>query len=221
MDIQEELNKAKEEMEKAKQETTQSLVIKEQPKQEVAPVPPKDGDDTALMLKEKKTQALTSEEVQKAGNILANEDIKSDLANEAARIQKKNVDAAQLNLDNKKRKRQIDREEAESQLEHKYKMEEIQRNGEHKKMLDKRKKLVEKYGYLYDNEKLTTAIDGDGKEYKVPKDFSYSNFVNKFRQFGRNVSKLDKPLLQTIKWVLIIGGIVLGIFILKWTGIIK
>lgn len=221
MDIQEELNKAKEEMEKAKQETTQSLVVKEQPKQEVAPVQPKDGDDTALMLKEKKTQALTSEEVQKAGNILANEDIKSDLANEAARIQKKNVDAAQLNLDNKKRKRQIDREEAESQLEHKYKMEEIQRNGEHKKMLDKRKKLVEKYGYLYDNEKLTTAIDGDGKEYKVPKDFSYSNFVNKFRQFGRNVSKLDKPLLQTIKWVLIIGGIVLGIFILKWTGIIK
>lgn len=221
MDIQEELNKAKEEMEKAKQETTQSLVVKEQSKQEVAPVQPKDGDDTALMLQDKKKEVLNSEEVQRAGNILAHEDIKSDFANEAARIQKKNVDAAELNLKNKKRKRQIDREEAESQLEHKYKMEEIQRNGEHKKMLDKRKKLVEKYGYLYDNEKLTTAIDGDGKEYKVPKDFSYSNAVNKFRQFGRNVSKLDKPLLQTIKWVLIIGGIVLGIFILKWTGIIK
>lgn len=221
MDIQEELNKAKEEMEKAKQETTQSLVIKDNPKQEIAPAQPKDGADTALMLQDKKKEVLNSEEVQKAGNILAHEDIKSDFANEAARIQKKNVDAAQLNLDNKKRKRQIDREEAESQLEHKYKMDEIQRNGEHKKMLDKRKKLVEKYGYLYDNEKLTTAIDGDGKEYKVPKDFSYSNFVNKFRQFGRNISKLDKPLLQTIKWVLIIGGIVLGIFILKWTGIIK
>lgn len=221
MDIQEELNKAKEEMEKAKQETTQSLVVKEQPKQEVAPVQPKDGADTSLMLQEKKTQALTSEEVQKAGSILAGEDIKSDLANEAARIQEKNVNAAALNLKNKKRKRQIDREEAESQLEHKYKMEEIQRNGEHKKMLDKRKKLVEKYGYLYDNKELATAIDGDGNEYKVPRDFSYSNFVNKFRQFGRNVSKLDKPLLQTIKWVLIIGGIVLGVFILKWTGIIK
>lgn len=221
MDIQEELNKAKEEMEKAKEETTQSLVVKEQPKQEIAPTQPKDGDDTSLMLQEKKKEVLKSEEIQKAGNILANEDIKSDFANEAARIQKKNVDAAELNLKNKKRKRQIDREEAESQLEHKYKMDEIQRNGEHKKMLDKRKKLVEKYGYLYDNEKLTTAIDGDGKEYKVPKDFSYSNAVNKFRQFGRNISKLDKPLLQTIKWVLIIGGIVLGIFILKWTGIIK
>lgn len=221
MDIQEELNKAKEEMEKAKQETTQSLVVKDNPKQEIAPTQPKDGEDTAIMLQEKKKQVLKSEEIQKAGNLLANEDIKSDFANEAARIQEKNVNAAELNLKNKKRKRQIDREEAESQLEHKYKMDEIQRNGEHKKMLDKRKKLVEKYGYLYDNEKLTTAIDGDGKEYKVPKDFSYSNFVNKFRQFGRNMSKLDKPLLQTIKWVLIVGVVVLGIFILKWTGIIN
>lgn len=221
MDIQEELNKAKEEMEKAKQETTQSLVVKDNPKQEIAPTQPKDGEDTAVMLQEKKKQVLKSEEIQKAGNLLANEDIKSDFANEAARIQEKNVNAAELNLKNKKRKRQIDREEAESQLEHKYKMDEIQRNGEHKKMLDKRKKLVEKYGYLYDNEKLTTAIDGDGNEYKVPKDFSYSNFVNKFRQFGRNMSKLDKPLLQTIKWVLIVGVVVLGIFILKWTGIIN
>lgn len=221
MDIQEELNKAKEEMEKAKQETTQSLVVKDNPKQEIAPTQPKDGEDTAIMLQEKKKQVLKSEEIQKAGNLLANEDIKSDFANEVARIQEKNVNAAELNLKNKKRKRQIDREEAESQLEHKYKMEEIQRNGEHKKMLDKRKKLVEKYGYLYDNEKLTTAIDGDGNEYKVPKDFSYSNFVNKFRQFGRNMSKLDKPLLQTIKWVLIVGVVVLGIFILKWTGIIN
>lgn len=221
MDIQKELNKAKEEMEKAKQETTQSLVVKDNPKQEIAPTQPKDGEDTAIMLQEKKKQVLKSEEIQKAGNLLANEDIKSDFANEAARIQEKNVNAAELNLKNKKRKRQIDREEAESQLEHKYKMDEIQRNGEHKKMLDKRKKLVEKYGYLYDNEKLTTAIDGDGKEYKVPKDFSYSNFVNKFRQFGRNMSKLDKPLLQTIKWVLIVGVVVLGIFILKWTGIIN
>lgn len=221
MDIQEELNKAKEEMEKAKQETTQSLVVKDNPKQEIAPTQPKDGEDTAVMLQEKKKQVLKSEEIQKAGNLLANEDIKSDFANEVARIQEKNVNAAELNLKNKKRKRQIDREEAESQLEHKYKMEEIQRNGEHKKMLDKRKKLVEKYGYLYDNEKLTTAIDGDGNEYKVPKDFSYSNFVNKFRQFGRNMSKLDKPLLQTIKWVLIAGVVVLGIFILKWTGIIN
>lgn len=221
MDIQEELNKAKEEMEKAKQETTQSLVVKDNPKQEIASTQPKDGEDTAIMLQEKKKQVLKSEEIQKAGNLLANEDIKSDFANEVARIQEKNVNAAELNLKNKKRKRQIDREEAESQLEHKYKMEEIQRNGEHKKMLDKRKKLVEKYGYLYDNEKLTTAIDGDGNEYKVPKDFSYSNFVNKFRQFGRNMSKLDKPLLQTIKWVLIVGVVVLGIFILKWTGIIN
>ena len=221
MDIQEELNKAKEEMEKAKQVTAQSLVVKDNPKQEIAPTQPKDGEDTAVMLQEKKKQVLKSEEIQKAGNLLANEDIKSDFANEAARIQEKNVNAAELNLKNKKRKRQIDREEAESQLEHKYKMEEIQRNGEHKKMLDKRKKLVEKYGYLYDNEKLTTAIDGDGNEYKVPKDFSYSNFVNKFRQFGRNMSKLDKPLLQTIKWVLIVGVVVLGVFILKWTGIIN
>lgn len=215
------LEEIQQEIEEKKSQQLMEVKQQEQNNMDNLPAKTNDGDDTAIMLQEQKKQALTSAEVQKAGNILANEDIKSDFANKAANIESKNMDAAELNLKNKKRKRQIDREEEESKLEHEYKMAEIRRNGEHKKMLDKRKKMVEKYAYLYNQEHMTKAIDGDGNEYAVPKDFSYSKTVNEFRQFGRNVSKLDKPLLQTIKWVCIIGGIVLGVFILKWTGIIK
>lgn len=198
-----------------------ALLSKEREEAQNLPAKRSDGNDTNLMLQEQKNRALKSEDVQKAGSILANEDIKSDFANHAAKIEEKNVNAGDLHLKNVKRKRQQEREEEESKLEHEYKMAEIKRNGEHKKMLDKRKKLVEKYGYLYNQEHLSKAIDGDGKEYFVPKDFSYSEIVNKVRQFGRNVSKLDRPLLQFIKWFAIIGGIILGVFILKWTGIIK
>lgn len=176
--------------------------------------------ETLDFLKIKKNEALKSGEAQQIGNRIATEDVRADFANAAAKVTEKNVNAAELNLKNKKRKRQIDREEAESQLEHEYKMKEIKRNGEHKQMLDKRRKLVEKYGYLYSQEHITKAVDGDGNEYVVPKDFSYSNAVNKFRQFGRNISKLDRPFLQTIKWIAILGGIVLGVLILKWTGVI-
>ena len=94
----------------------------------------------------------------------------------------------------------MNRLNAEMDLQHKYNMSMIKANGEHNQMLDRRKKMVEKYGYLYDNKEHTIAYDGEGKQYNVPKDFSYSETVNRFRQFGRNVSKLDKPVLETIKW---------------------
>ena len=79
-----------------------------------------------------------------------------------------------------------------------------------------------KYGYLYSNNpsKMIEVEDSDGKKYKIPEDFSFSILVNKIRQFGRNLSKLDKPVLQTIKWFFLIGvgsGI---IFLLKKFNIV-
>lgn len=174
-----------------------------------------------LGLVDKQEQALlNTEEVQNAATRIGQERIHSDLEHEAAEIDEQNTKNKQKQFDNKKKKRKIERDEAEEELEHKYKMQEIKANAEHKQMLDKRKKMVEKYGYLYDNSEITKAYDSDGKEYDVPKDFSYSETVNKFRQFGRNVSKLDRPVLQTIKWILIIGGLIGLFFILKSIGLI-
>lgn len=180
----------------------------------------KTDDDTSMMLKEKKKQVLSSEQAGQIANTIATEDVKADFASEAARINAKNTDTAEKEFDTKTRQRRLERLNAELDLQHKYNMNMIKQNGEHQQMLDKKKKMVEKYGYLYDWKEPVKAIDGEGKEYLVPKDFSYSSGVNKFRQFGRNISKLDRPILQTIKWVAIIGGLILGVFVLKWTGVI-
>lgn len=175
----------------------------------------------AMQLVEQQEKALlNTEEVINVANRIGQERLHSDFEKEATEIEKQNVDNKQQRLANKKKKRKLEREEAEEELEHKYKMQEIKRNAEHKRMLDNRKKLVEKYNYLYDEKEITTAFDSDGNEYKVPKDFSYSNFVNRVRQFGRNMSKLDRPLLQSIKWVLILGAVAGGIFILKSLNVI-
>lgn len=210
MDIQKELDKVKEEIQEAKDNTSNALVTAE---------PERKG--TVLGLVDKKEQELlNTDEVQAAATRIGQEKIHADLEEEATKIDKKNTDNKQLQFDNKKKKRKIEREEAEEELEHKYKMRDIKKNAEHKEMLDNRKKLVEKYSYLYNNDKTTKAYDSEGKEYLVPEDFSYSEIVNRFRQFGRNVSKLDKPLLQTIKWVLIISIGISAFFILKALGII-
>ena len=66
----------------------------------------------------------------------------------------------------------------------------------------------------------TIEEDSQGNKYMCPKDFTYSKFVNRMRQFGRNMSKLDRPILQTLKWALIIGAGALVIFLLKHFGII-
>lgn len=177
--------------------------------------------DTVDLLQTKKKELLQGEEANNLGTLIATEDIKSNFASEASRINQRNVETAERELDTKTRQRRLDRLNAELDEQHKYNMAMIKQNGLHKQMLDKRKKLVEKYGYLYDNKETVLAVDSEGEEYQVPKDFSYSVIVNRFRQFGRNISKLDRPLLQTIKWALIIGVVVGGVFLLKRFGILN
>jgi len=194
-------------------------IAKSQKQENNLPTMQKDNE-TSAMLKEKKKQVLAGEQAGQIANTIATEDVKTDFADAAAKINAKNAATAEKEFDTKTRQRRLERLNAELDLQHKYNMSMIKQNGEHKQMLDKKKKMVEKYGYLYDWKDPTKAIDGEGNEYNVPKDFSYSNGVNRFRQFGRNVSKLDRPILQTIKWIAIIGVIVLGVFVLKWTGVI-
>lgn len=199
-------------------------LIEEQRKEEenknMLPVETKKKSAALDLVDKKEQELLNTDEVQAAATRIGQEKIHSDLEEEATKIDKKNTENKQRDFDNKKKRRKIERDEAEEELEHKYKMQEIKSNAEHKQMLDKRKKMVEKYGYLYDNSAMTKAIDSEGVEYSVPKDFSYSKIVNGFRQFGRNVSKLDRPLLQTIKWIFIAGVIIGGFFILKALGIV-
>lgn len=213
MDIQKELDKAKEEIEQAKENATNALVPTNNETQRKSGV--------LDLVSKKEQELLNTQEVQEAANRIGQEKIHSELEQEATEIDKQNTENKQQQFDNKKKKRKIERDEAEEELEHKYKMQEIKANAEHKQMLDKRKKMVEKYGYLYDNSETTKAYDSDNKEYQVPKDFSYSEMVNRFRQFGRNISKLDRPMLQTIKWILIGGLLVAGFFILKSLGILN
>lgn len=213
MDIQKELDKAKEEIEQAKENATNALVPTNNETQRKSGV--------LDLVSKKEQELLNTQEVQEAANRIGQEKIHSELEQEATEIDKQNTENKQQQFDNKKKKRKIERDEAEEELEHKYKMQEIKANAEHKQMLDKRKKMVEKYGYLYDNSETTKAYDSDNKEYQVPKDFSYSEMVNRFRQFGRNMSKLDRPMLQTIKWILILGGLVAAFFILKSLGILN
>lgn len=208
------MEKSLEEIEKEIRERKQEIAIREKAS-EIDP-------DTKQLLDAKKKELLNSDEARNMGTLIASEDIKANFASEASKINQRNADTAEREFDTKTRQRRLDRLNKELDEQHKYNMAMIKQNGEHNKMLDQRKKLVEKYKYLYncDEANCFKAFDGEGKEYFVPKDFSFSPTVNRFRQFGRNMSKLDKPLLQTIKWVLIGGAVVAGIFILKSLGII-
>lgn len=182
------------------------------------------NNDTDVMsiVKAKEEELLKSDELLEASKRVGEERIKADLSAEASRIKSRNLETAGNEFKNETEKLRLEHLTAELNLQHKYDMETLKQDADHKQMLNKRKKLVEKYGYLYDMrpESCAKAYDKDGNEYLVPKDFSYSTFVNKMRQFGRNVSKLDKPILQSIKWLFIIGLGALAIFILKQLGIL-
>ena len=206
-DVKEEIQKIKDEMDNAKN----ALVPVESPTDE----------DTLSLINSEKKEVLNSADAQGHAKIIATEGIKATFAEEAEKIRKRNIKTAEDHFDTETRKRRLERLNKEMDLQHKYDMAMIMQNGEHKKMLDRRRKLVEKYGYLYDMrpDNCIQAVDGHGNTYSVPKDFSYSEGVNKFRQFGRNIGKLDKPILQTIKWALIIGCCVGAYFLLRWTGI--
>lgn len=178
--------------------------------------------DTGILeiVKKQETELMQSEDILKVSRKFGEERIKSDLSAEASRIRRKNIETAENEFENETRELRLKHLKAELAREHAYNMSTLERDAKHKQMLDIRKKLVEQYGYLYNNENMMKAYDSQGKEYEVPKDFSYSKFVNKLRQFGRNISKLDKPILQSLKWVLIIGLVIGGIFVLKGLNII-
>lgn len=182
---------------------------------EISTVLPKHDTNIIDLIQQQEKELMTSEDVQRLGKKFGEERIKSDLSAEASRIRRKNIETAENEFENETRELRLKHLKAEMQREHAYNMSTLERDAKHKQMLDIRKKMVEKYGYLYSNENMTKSYDSQGNEYLVPKDFSYSNFVNRLRQFGRNLSKLDKPILQTIKWVLIAGVIAGGIFLLK------
>ena len=212
MDFKNEIQIVKQEIEKQNQEGNK-LTIKKEPKH-----------DTEVMglIKEQEKQLMETKEVVELGRKFGEERIKSDLKAEASRIRRKNIETAENEFENETRELRLKHLKAELDLEHKYNMETLDQDAKHSQMLDKRKKLVEKYSYLYDcsEDKCYISIDSKGKEYKIPKDFSFSKTINKVRQFGRNISKLDKPILQTLKWFLIIGLGIIAILILKNFNII-
>lgn len=180
--------------------------------------------DTSVMelIKDQEKSLMETKEVQELGRKFSEERIKSDLSAEASRIRRKNIETAENEFENETRELRLKHLKAELEKEHAYNMKTLDDDAKHSQMLERRKKMVEKYGYLYNNspENQIDAVDSKGEVYKVPKDFSYSNGINKIRQFGRNVSKLDRPVLQTIKWVTIIGIGGLAIFLLKHFGIL-
>lgn len=211
--------KEEEELEKIKQEIA---LRKSQEKSTnfIAMLPNK---DTSVMdiVKQEENELLKSEEFQKIGKKFAEERAKSDLSAEASRIRRKNIETSEHEFENETRELKLKHLKAEMELEHRYNMMTIDSDAKHKQTLAYRKKLVEKFGYLYDcrHENCVICHDDEGNEYSAPKDFSYSITVNKIRQFGRNLSKLDRPILQTIKWVLIIGLGISAYFILKSLGV--
>ena len=187
-----------------------------------APVLPKHDTDVMSIVKQEENELLKTEEFSKISKKFGEERIKSDLSAEASRIRRKNIETAESEFENETRELRLKHLKSEMELEHKYNMSTLDKDSKHKQMLAYRRKLVEEFSYLYNckPEDCVTCYDQNGEAYKVPKDFSYSKTVNKIRQFGRNVSKLDRPILQTIKWVLIIGAGIGAYFILKSLGIL-
>lgn len=181
--------------------------------------------DTSVLslIKQEEKELLDTKEMKELGRKFSEERVKSDLSAEASRIRAKNIQTAENEFENETRELRLKHNRELLKKQHQYDMQVLEQDAKHTQMLEKRRKLVEKYGYLYDcsPEKCVKCYDGKGNEYLVPKDFSYSPFVNKLRQFGRNVSKLDKPLLQTLKWFIIAGVVVGGIFLLKRLGILS
>ena len=175
------------------------------------------------VVKNEENALLKTKEVKDISRKFGEERIKADLATEASKIRQQNIQAAENTFNAETREKRLEHLRAELDLDHKYRMATLKEDNLHKQMLNKRRKLVEKYGYLYDMtpENCVENLDGKNETYQCPKDFSFSSFINKFRQFGRNISKLDRPILQTIKWGIVVGGIATLYFVLKYFNIIQ
>lgn len=192
-------------------------------KNDITNIPQKESNEEIHdLIKGKEKELLGTQEFQDLSQKIGEENIKAQLSKEASRIRQENIETAEKEFENETRKLRLEYLKEELKKDHTYKMKIIEKEAKYKQMLDKRKKMFGKYGYLYSNNpsKMIEVEDSDGKKYKIPEDFSFSVIVNRIRQLGRNLSKLDRPVLQTIKWIFLIGigsGI---IFLLKKFNII-
>lgn len=155
-------------------------------------------------------EIMQSDEVKQLGNMAAKAKVKTEFESEAAELKGKQIDNAEKEFDNELREMRLAHRRAEEAREHKYRMAQIEKDGKHKAMLDKRQKLIEKYGYLY-------KTGEDGK----PIDFSYSPVVNWLRTQARNFDRLDKPFKSFLKLVVTCGFIFGALVLLKHFGIIN
>lgn len=147
---------------------------------------------------------LQTEDVQELGKVVATQEIKTGLAGKAQQIRSAQIDNAEHEFDNDLRELRLKHAKAEEIKKHNYAMQQITVNARHQAMLDKRKKLEEKYGYLYERDENGNLID-----------FSYSTLVNVLRTFTRNFEKLDKPIKLVLKIVFWVGIGALSIYLLK------
>lgn len=156
------------------------------------------------LVEQNRTTLLQSEDVQELGKVVATQEIKTGLAGKAQQIRSAQIDNAEHEFDNDLRELRLKHAKAEETRKHNYAMQQITVNARHTAMLDKRKKLEEKYGYLYERDEDGNLVD-----------FSYSTVVNALRTLARNFEKLDKPIKLLLKIVFWTGIGVLAIFLLK------
>lgn len=186
-------------------------------KKEVAVVDKK--NNTLNLVSNRKDKLLCGDNAKKVADVFANEEMKAEFSEKGAEIHKKNVNTAETEFKTETREQTLKQLRAELSLDHKYKMSMIEANGKHKAMLDHREKMVQKYSYLYETEDILDKDDNIIGSKLI--DFSYSEIVNKVRQFTRNVSKLDTTVKKVLKWAVIIGAGVAIIAILKAFNIIN
>lgn len=225
---------------KAKKETKNDIVRQEK-KLDIVKKEDSEKKTSFEVIGEQTQVVLQSDAVRQAATLLGSEGVKADFAEEAARINEQNIRTAEREFDTETRQLRLEQLKAELTRQHKHNMEMLEQNARHQEMLDKRKKLEEKYGYLYEMERVQTVEwitkkddkgnvlrDEHGDEIKEkvekfiekPKDFCYSERVNRIRTFTRNISRLDTTIKKIIKWFFIIGIGTVAIILLKKFGIL-
>ena len=164
---------------------------------------------TTSLLQQKLTDVLGDENIQSQSADVARHKVETDLETATVLTDEQKVRNEQIALDNAISRLKLKHKEAEEIRRHKYAMAQLKADGEHEAMLDKRKKMEEKYGYLY-------KLDQNGK----PIDFSYSTVVNVLRTIARNFERLDQPIKTVFKFVFF-GGLIFGaIALLKYFNIL-
>lgn len=173
------------------------------------------------LIGQKEEELLKTDNVQTMSQTVAEEKIKSDLAEEAVRIESKNQDLAEKKFATETKELRLKQLKEAMKLQHSYEMKTIKDNEKHRIMLDKRQKLIEKYGYLYEQQTYEDVDENGNKITKSrPKNFSYSVIGNSIRTFTRNLQSLDTTVRKFFKWVLFIGLGVAVIWLLRYYGII-